>query len=475
METRNIQELAASCAGRVAHGPPEAVVRRVTVDSRRVQPGDLFVAIRGPRHDGHDYVRDAAQRGAVGVVVEAGRWSGPWPDCSLIAVDDSRRALSEMAAAYRQAFHLPVIAVAGSNGKTTTKELIASVLSQRFPTLASEASFNNDVGVPLTLFRLERRHRAAVLEAGTNHPGELRALLDRIRPTMGVLSSVDREHLEFFGSLEGVLQEEGALAECLPTDGVLFVNGDTFGVEYVAARAGAATVRVGWQRGNDWQVRSAQIDDGGTSFSVRSPSRAWDGEYRVRLLGRHQAVNAALALAVGATLGLSRSQIESGLEACRPPARRLQLWDFAGLRVLDDCYNANADSMRAALETLRVLACAGRRIAVLGDMAEQGRHSAALHEEVAQYAVSTGIQHLFAVGEWAAVSGQAARAAGLDSVREFRDPETAADALLAFAREGDLVLVKASRAMRLEVVVEALRDRGPGRFAGCSPPLVATA
>jgi UDP-N-acetylmuramoyl-tripeptide--D-alanyl-D-alanine ligase len=461
VETQRLQELAASSGGELVHGAPATLVRRVTSDSRQVRPGDLFVALRGPHHDGHSYVREAAGRGAAGVLVEAARWSGPWPGCGVVMVADSRRALGQMAAVYRQGFALPLIVVAGSNGKTTTKGLLASVFSQGGETLASEASFNNEIGVPLTLLRLERRHRAAILEAGTNHPGELPALLGQIRPTHGVLTSIGREHLEFFGDLDGVLAEEGSVAACLPAEGVLCVNGDAAGIAQVIARTRAAVLRVGWQGGNDWQVRSAQIDDGGTTFTVRAPLSAWTGDYRIRLLGRHQAVNAALALAMSAALGLSRSLVESGLEACRPAAGRLQLWDFAGLRVLDDAYNANPESMSAALATARELDCAGRRIAVLGDMAEQGDQSAALHAEAAQEAAANGIQSLFAVGQWAAVYGQAARTAGVGLVREFRRGADAAEAVSGFARTGDLVLVKASRAARLEVVVEALRERGP--------------
>ncbi len=458
METRYIHELAASCAGTLVKGEGSAQVRRVTIDSRAAKPGDLFVAVRGEHHDGHEYVADAARRGAVCAVVDK-LWHPPdGLDCAFVVVEETRQALNRMANWYRNSFDIPVIAVVGSNGKTTTKNLLAAVLSQRFNTLSSEASFNNDIGVPLTLLRLERSHQVAVLEAGTNHPGELGKLLETIRPSLGVLTSVGREHLEFFGDVQGVLLEEGVIAGRLPREGVLFVNEDSVDVSVLATDGLTSVVRVG-TKSNDWRLSSIRVEDSGTSFLLRTRAGALDGWYRTRLLGAHQAVNAALALAVGSRLGLRRDELDIGLQKCQPAPHRLTLFNLAGLRVLDDSYNANADSMRAALQTAGELVCTGRRIAVLGDMAEQGEQSANLHAEIGRHAVALGIRHLFVVGRWARVYAQAARAVGSVDVREFADRHSAASELIDFVREGDFVLVKASRAAKLEEVVEALRMR----------------
>ncbi len=369
-----------------------------------------------------------------------------------------RAALGKFAAAYRQGFELPVIAVAGSNGKTTTKELIASVLRQKLATLWSEASFNNDIGVPLTLLRLEKSHQAAVLEAGTNHPGELAPLVEMIQPKYGVLTNIGREHLEFFGNLAGVAEEEGRLAERLPTDGRLWINGDNEWTEPVAKRTHAIVVRVGLGEKNDWRARSIRLDKNGVTFRVEAPNAEYNGEYRINLLGRHQVTNALFAVAVSEELGLGRPAIRDGLAECPPPKMRLQFWEANGVRVLDDAYNANADSTLAALETLCDLPLQGRRVAVLGDMNELGAHSEAAHAEVGRRAAELGIGQLFAVGKMAPVTAQAARDAGLTRVIEFAEVESAVKAVRNFLKAGDVVLLKASRASRLERIAATLKS-----------------
>ena len=240
----------------------------------------------------------------------------------------------KLAAAYRKDFDLPVVCVGGSNGKTTTKELLASVLRQKFSTLWSEASFNNDIGVPLTLLRLEKSHQAAVLEAGTNHPGELAPLVKMIQPKFGVLTNIGREHLEFFGDVAGVAQEEGWLAELLPADGKLFVNGDNEWTEKIAARTKAKVVRVGFGEKNDWRAEKIRLDKNGVTFQVTTAKEDFCGEYRINLLGRHQVVNALFAVAVGEELGLGRAEIQRGLADCKPPKMRMQFWEANGVRVL---------------------------------------------------------------------------------------------------------------------------------------------
>jgi len=335
--------------------------------------------------------------------------------------------------------------------------LLASVLRQKFPTLASEASFNNDIGVPLTLLRLERLHRAAVLEAGTNHPGELAPLVVMMRPKIGVLTNIGREHLEFFGDLEGVAREEGWLAELLPAEGTLVVAGDNEWTRKIVQRARAKIVRVGIGKDNDWQAEKIRLDKNGATFRIVARNEGFNGEYRVNLLGRHQVVNALFAVAVGEELGLGRAEIQRGLAECKPPKMRLQYWEANGVRVLDDCYNANADSMMAALETLRDLPLQGRRVAVLGDMGELGAQSVAAHQEVGRRAAELKIGQLFAVGNMAPVMGRAAREAGLTRVIEFDSVEAAMNAVKNFVKAGDVILLKASRALRLERIAETLR------------------
>ena len=459
MEPRSLKYVAESCAGVLLSGSGDAIASQVCTDSRKVEAGDLFVALSGERFDGHDFLRDVAQKGAVGALVEQGKVR-EWPfNCAGIAVNNARLALGQLAARYRQDFDLTVIAVGGSNGKTTTKELLASVLRQRFRTLWDEASFNNDIGVPMTLLRLDSSHQAAVLEAGTNHPGELAPLIRLIKPRLGVITSIGREHTEFFGDLDGVAEEEGWLAELLPDNGELFVNGESPLIDKIMRRTKAKVTRVGHGASRDWQIADVSPDESGTTFRVRTGNPELAGEYRVNLLGRHQAINASLAAAVGAGLGLNRQEIQRGLAECQPLKMRMQRWVADGVCILDDSYNANADSMIAALQTLKDFPCDGRRIAVLGDMAELGRLNVEAHGEVGRCAAEMQVDQLFAVGKMAEVMGAAARSAGLMKVTELGDVETTANAVRHFVQRGDVVLVKASRAARLERVVEALRTQ----------------
>jgi UDP-N-acetylmuramoyl-tripeptide--D-alanyl-D-alanine ligase len=431
-------------------------VTRVCTDSRQAQAGDLFIALTGERFDGHDYLAEVARKGAVAVVGEREKVERQAPECAVVAVANTRQALGRLAARYRREFNLPVIAVGGSNGKTTTKELLAAVLRQRYRTVSSEASFNNDVGVPMTLLNLEETHQAAVLEVGTNHPGEMALLVRLVEPRFGVITSIGREHLEFFGDLKGVADEEGWLAELLPVEGRLFVNGDSPEIAGIVRRTRAKVTRVGFGVGNDWRAVDVHPDESGVTFRLETTDTAWAGEYRVNLLGRHQAVNALLAAAAGRELDMKREDVQRGLAACRPAKMRMQIGMANGVRVLNDAYNANADSMLAALETLRDFPCAGRRVAVLGDMAELGPHSAEAHAEVGRQAAAVKVDQLFAVGKMAGVMGAAARAAGLMRVVELGEVETVANALKHFVTPGDVLLLKASRATRLERVSEML-------------------
>jgi UDP-N-acetylmuramoyl-tripeptide--D-alanyl-D-alanine ligase len=463
VEARDLQFLLTACEGELASGPVNAVVTRVTTDSRQAQAGDLFIALRGERFDGHDFLGEVVRKGVRVVVVERLRQPAELAECSVVVVDDTRQALGRLAAAHRKDFTLPVAAVGGSNGKTTTKDLMASVLRQKLVTLWSEASFNNDIGVPLTLLRLDATHQAAVLEVGTNHPGELAPLVKLVQPRYGVITNIGREHLEFFGDLAGVAEEEGHLAELLPAEGKLFLNGDDQWAENLAQRTRATVVRVGFEESNHWRVRSVRLDKQGVTFRVESPQEEFSGEYRIRLLGRHQVVNALFAVAMGVELGLNRSEIERGLAECEPAKMRLQLWEINGVRVLDDAYNANADSMLAALQVLTELPCKGRRVAVLGDMAELGAHRAAAHAEVGRRVAELGVGQLFVVGEMAGVTAQAARDAGMNRVIELADVAAAASALKTFLKASDVLLLKASRAARFERISDALRGGEAGK------------
>lgn len=456
-EVWGIDFILQSTGGVLSQHGSSPIFARLNTDSRSVHAGELFVAIRGDAFDGHDFLAAATASGAIGVLVD--RPVTLPENVAVITVGNTRRALGQIAAAHRARFDVPVFAVAGSNGKTTTKELLASCLSQRMPTLRSIKSFNNDIGVPLTLLGLGAEHGAAVLEAGTNHPGELAPLIRMISPQFGVMTSLGGEHLEHFIDMAGVVAEEAVLAELLPSSGKLFLYGDSQWSSCMAKRCTAEVIQVGSQSHNDWRLLDVTLGWEATRFRVEAPNQSLSGEYEVRLIGRHQAMNALLAISAAASLGLSRQEIDRGFAECVPPPMRMSHWMVNGVRVLDDAYNANVDSMKAALHTLGSLPVDGRRIAVLGEMAELGDHTLAAHDEIGAAAALAGCHMVLAVGASAGHTVAAASAGGVREAIGFVDAEAAAEWLLGKVRDGDAVLLKASRAMRFERIAGVLKAK----------------
>ena len=465
MDARDMGWCARESGAALVRGEAGVRVTGVGTDSRRAGAGELFVALRGDRFDGHDFVGEVAGRGVAGVMVSGG-WHGEVPGgVAVLRVEDTRAALGRLAAGYRLEMGATVVAVAGSNGKTTTKELLARVLREAGPVWRSAASFNNDVGVPLSLLSGSAGDRFAVLEAGTNHPGELAPLLRMIRPRVGVLTSVGREHLEFFGDEEGVAREEGCLAEALGPGGLLVLNGDTPFAGGIARRCPGRVTRFGWGEGNDWRVRGSRSTWEGEEFQLEGMGGGWDGTWRVGVPGRVMASNAAAALAVARELGVGPVAAREALAGFRAPERRMAIREAGGVRVLDDCYNANADSMASALDTFSRLPCSGRRVAVLGDMGELGPASEGAHAEVGRRAAGV-VDTLVVVGRWAGALAGAARGAGHGDVRECAGVGEVVGVLGGLLRGGDAVLVKASRSARLERVMEGWAA-GVGGGAGC--------
>lgn len=464
MEKRSLKYFAESCDGVLAEGSPETTATGISTDSRSVRAGELFVALRGERFDGHDYLDEVFKKGAVAAVVEES-WFGnvktrnsAMPGGAYIVVRNTREALGKIAARYRQDFNIPVIAVCGSNGKTTTKELIASVLGVKFNVLKSAASFNNDIGVPLTLLNLGSEHRVAVVEAGTNHPGELRPLLQIIKPKFGVITSIGREHLGFFKSMDGVVKEEGQIAECLPADGKLYIHVNNEWAEKILHRSRAPVITIGSGGTLNWRANVLHSTLSGTKFAVESDFIEYNGEYEVPLTGRHQATNALIAIAIGAGFGLSKAEIQRGLLNVTQPSMRMQIEDWNGVRILNDAYNANPDSMAAALTWLSGLDCAGKKIAVIGTMAELGEHSEHEHEEIGKLVADLKIDIIFAIGEFAECVARGARKSGNKNVEIFEKPEDVAERLKQICSENDIVLIKASRSARLEQIVKILKS-----------------
>ncbi|MDX1443165.1 MAG: UDP-N-acetylmuramoyl-tripeptide--D-alanyl-D-alanine ligase [Gammaproteobacteria bacterium] len=425
----------------------------VTQDTRNLKPGELYVAISGARFDGHDFVSAAEEAGAAAVLVERE------VETSLpqVIVPDSQKALGEFASAWRCEFQLPVIGITGSTGKTTVKQMLASIFSGIGNTLYTLGNYNNEIGVPLTLLRLRADHDFAVIEMGANHVGDIAYLVSLVRPGIGLVTNAGAAHLEGFGSLEGVVQGKGEIYEGVVDGGVCVINGDQPWADEWVERAGMRRiVKFGIAGAFDFHVSGMVEEEGGVqSFTLQTPSGAVD--VRLALPGRHNVANALAASAAAWARGANLEQIRHGLENVEMVSGRMSVTQLPdGTTLVDDSYNANPLSMRAAIDWLAGTGRPG--IFVMGDMGELGPDSEAMHADVGDYAAERGIRHFLAVGEETAA---ACRAFGEDA-QNFSDIESLVEALDALAKPGMTIVVKGSRSSRMERVVAALKERRAG-------------
>jgi len=460
-----LSEMVGAMRGVVCGQTPTLSVSGVSTDSRTVGPDELFFAIRGQRFDGHDFVADALRRRAAGAVIETARagciaaaLSGqadlPSPPV-LIQVDHTVAALGRLAGFHRRQLSLDVIAVVGSNGKTTTKAMIDHILSLRRKGRSSPRSFNNAIGVPLTLLSAEAADDYLVVEIGTNAPGEIVALAELTRPNMAVITCIAEEHLEGLGDLAGVATEECSLLEGLPPGGFAAVNIDSPLARDRLPPAGVTRVTFGAHADADLRVTQAQHESPWLHFTLNGRF-----EYRLRGAGTHNAWNAAGAIAVARRLGFEHAEIAARLESFVFPPMRTELVQLGGVTLINDAYNANPVSALAAIRTLEAQPARGRRIAVLGEMRELGGQSQELHRQVAQRLRDGQVDHVMLVGEAARTlyDGLSDDARSGPSVECCADVAACAARLPKIVQDGDVVLLKASRAVGLERVVEPLRQ-----------------
>ncbi len=458
-----LSEVVQAVGGRVRDELPTLTIAGVSTDTRTLAPGDLFFAIPGERFDGHAFVAEALRRGASAAVVAAGKpesiavatENGAAARAVRIEVDDTVAALGRLAACVRRSLAAQVIAVVGSNGKTTTKAMIDHVLSGRLPGRASPKSFNNSIGVPLTLLSAEIGDAYLAVEVGTNAPGEIAHLARIAQPDCAVLTSLAEEHLEGLKDLAGVAREECAVLGHMRHGGFAAVNVDNPVIRPHLTGDGVTILRFGEDASAD--VRVTDVAEAPPWLTFRVNGRF---PYRLRLVGRHNALNAAGAITIALRLGLSHAEIAARLESFAPQPMRGELHQLGGATVIDETYNANPGSAAAAVRTLADYPCAGRRLLVIGEMRELGAHAAALHRRLAEQIAAARIDRLLLVGAAAGWMGDAARSAGMNgSVEEFADAAACGDALAASLRPGDVALLKASRAVRLERAIESLRRR----------------
>ena len=433
-----------------ATGP--AAFEGVSTNSRTVEPGNLFVALNGERFDAHDFLADVVARGAAAVV--ANRLPAGFPLPALV-VPDTRVALGEIGVYWRRQFAMPVIGVTGSNGKTTVKEMIAAILAAEFGPeshLATRGNLNNDIGVPLTLFRMKSQQRAAVLELGMNHPGEIAQLAAMAQPTVALVNTAQREHQEFMATVEAVAHENGAVISALPSRGIaVFPADDPYTPLWRSlAKASGHRQILTFGLSLDANVSCSYVPQAfGSAMTVRIGQR----EFRVRLAaaGVHNVRNALAAIACSLAIGVHKRAIVQGLESFVPVSGRLQRKAGRnGATIIDDSYNANPDSVKAAIDVLAL--ASAPRVLVLGDMGEVGSEGRKFHEEIGAYARGRGIEHLLTLGE---LAGDASNAFGTRA-RHHATLESLNDAVAALAAPNATVLVKGSRFMRMERVVQHL-------------------
>jgi UDP-N-acetylmuramoyl-tripeptide--D-alanyl-D-alanine ligase len=466
-----LQDIVTATGGRLLYGGPDQCFDGIGIDSRIIASGALFVAIQGASHDAHKFLPQVVAKGVRGIVVheraETGLEHAAWQaqGVACVAVQDTTRALGALAAFQRDRMQIPVVAVTGSNGKTTTRRMTAQVLSQRLKTLATEGNLNNEIGVPLTLFRLTAEHQAAVVELGMNHAGEIDRLAAICRPTIGMITNVGPAHLEFLGSLQGVARAKGELLAHIAADGHVILNRDDAHLCDLAQRAPVPVLFFGTHPEADVRAEAVCESAEAVSFELVLPG----GRLAVRLStpGRFMVLNALAAAAAGHLAGVPIEAIKAGLESFRPGHGRLSVKATAnGVHIIDDTYNANPASMAVALQTLAALKGERRGFIVFGEMLELGEQADALHHQVGTLAGRSGAVKLYACGAHAGHLLAGARQAGMapEQLVAAAKEEIAADLTQVLA-PGDWLLVKGSRGMAMETVVSAIEQwaQGSGR------------
>ncbi|MFH1419688.1 MAG: UDP-N-acetylmuramoyl-tripeptide--D-alanyl-D-alanine ligase [Planctomycetota bacterium] len=465
MRPLTLQEMAAAMAGRVL-GPIKApTVSGVSTDSREDVRDSLFFAITGPRFDGHAFVEQVLKNGATAAVVSDLSVIAPslQNDGRLIQVMDTVQALGKLAAWYRRQFAAQAIAVVGSNGKTSTKDMIHAVLGSKRPGQAAKASFNNAVGVPLTLLSVEPTDEYVVVEIGTNHPGEVASLGAIAQPDMAVVTSIGEEHLEFFGDIGAVAREEFSILTSMRNRSLIALSEQAAAYAPLGGPRDYTMLKYGFGNGADLRAELLGADRDGQRFAVNGRFK-----YRLPLLGRHNVVNAMAAIAVGTRFRMAHDEIAAALADVEPPPMRMELQKIGEITVVNDAYNANPASMRAAFDTLDQMKSAGRKVLVLGDMRELGHNAPKCHQAVGRDAGRSTANVIIAAGAFARVVTDGATAVAETSKRIYAYPSV--EALEAKIRTllvpGDVVLLKASRGVRLERIMDSLRDA-----AVCGTPL----
>ena len=450
MKSVDLQTVARFAGGHLRLGDGSLVVEQVTTDSRNIRAGQVFVALAGERFDGHNFVQQVADAGASAVMVH--RIDPAWAQlpCAVIEVGDTLAGLQQLSKSYRGWHDPQVICVTGSNGKTSTKDLACAVLAAKYQVRATLGNYNNHIGLPLSLLTLQEGDTCGVFELGMNHPGEIAPLATIAQPDGAIITNVGVAHIEYMGSREAIALEKGMLAEAVGEEGFVVLNSNDDFTPSIRARTRARVIEAGVSRG-DVSAHDLIADADGTRFELEI-----DGQRKSAFLpvpGVHMVGNACLAAAAAWQSGVEMDAIVHALASGKLTKGRLETKRIGGVTFLDDSYNANPDSMKAGLRTLAGLACAGRRVAVLGHMGELGEHAESGHREVGERVAAEGLDALFTVGTEPRWTADSASREGCATVQSFDTHEDCVSHLKSWLKAGDLVLVKGSRSAAMEKII----------------------
>ena len=428
-------------------------IAHITQNSKEAGEDSLFFAIQGERVDGHTFIADCFERGVAACL--SSKVIAPKKGSVLLLVPDVKKALLKLSAHYRNKFQIPFIGITGSVGKTTTKDMVASVLAQKYDVLWTQGNYNNDIGVPLTLFRLEDHHEIAVIEMGMNHFGEIHALTEVVRPQLGLISNVGVAHIEFLGSREGILQAKCELFDFMPKEGVAVLNGDNDMLVTLEEKLPQRLRWFGLENKKDVYAENLEVlGMEKTKCTIFTPQGSF--EVVIPMPGEHMVLNALSAVTVGLEMDMSLAEIKAGIESFVPTKNRMNLMKLNnGITVLNDVYNANPVSMKASLNILSN--AQGRKVAILGFMGELGEQAPQMHEEVGAYAAEAKVNILFCIGKLNDAMARGAKNGGVKEVYCFEKQEDFWREGLTMLKAGDAILVKASRSMALENTVEKIQ------------------
>jgi UDP-N-acetylmuramoyl-tripeptide--D-alanyl-D-alanine ligase len=436
---------------------------KLSIDSRTISKDEMFIAIAGERHDGHHFLKAAVQSGARGLIVNKKSCDHlkldklPKDDIVCVAVDDTTKALADLALFHRRRCRASIIAITGSNGKTTTRKITSAIVAQKYTLLSTKGNYNNHIGLPLTLLGLTPAHEWAVIELGMNHPGEIRQLAHICKPDLGIITNVGPAHLEGLGSLENIMQAKGELLEGLRPEGTAILNRDDPRISQLAQQTKARVLFFGLSKHAAIRARSIEEKGACISFVLSLPEK--DIAINLNVPGRFMVLNALAGAAAGYLLGIPPESIKSGIETFQPAWGRMNLLKtHLGVNIIDDTYNANPGSMQAAITTLETIKGFARSALVMGDMLELGSHAESMHIKIGACAAASGISRLYVTGTWAQVVAKAAHRTGLAQDRIFTGEKAEILAhLKAWLKPGDWILIKGSRGMAMEKIVAGLQ------------------